>query len=383
MPPDDEPLVESAPSGLDAYFASPTEPLLLSSSPARQTGKNTKVKSPRKQSNKSISGSRSPMRTSFAVGKVGMTSSRKGRGSSSKKFTGVSLGASTLKPKVIPPMETEVIPSMILSTKADGKNMLGSQRSIVPTAFVLPPASPLASLPPQQDLLTTSRQTAVPAHHDTQEELTSTTPPDDQGSYRPAHAPDTPSPPAPRSFPVAKPLAQHMIHAYSPARPSPLSRILMLASSSIEAGHNEEETTKHAQDGVKKVDEIYEREKAMSLEEMLGLAESASDESPLREKKLRMSKKTNSKVKNESDKRSKSQSNKRSVKATAIKVSRSGSVEKENEDNTGRLPSTQSRESVFAMKTDTNAAPLGTGKGRARRVPIGSAEAGPVGRGWR
>lgn len=37
--------------------------------------------------------------------------------------------------------------------------------------------------------------------------------------------------PVRRPFPVAKPFAQRMIHAYSPARPSPLSRILMLADS--------------------------------------------------------------------------------------------------------------------------------------------------------
>jgi hypothetical protein len=36
--------------------------------------------------------------------------------------------------------------------------------------------------------------------------------------------------PAKRPYPIAKPLAQRMVHAYSPARPSPLSRILMLNS---------------------------------------------------------------------------------------------------------------------------------------------------------
>jgi hypothetical protein len=34
-----------------------------------------------------------------------------------------------------------------------------------------------------------------------------------------------------RPFPVAKPLVSHMIHAYSPVKPSPLSRILMLSNS--------------------------------------------------------------------------------------------------------------------------------------------------------
>ena len=43
-------------------------------------------------------------------------------------------------------------------------------------------------------------------------------------------APYTP-PPFRRPFPMAKPLAPHMTHAYSPVKPSPLSRILMLADS--------------------------------------------------------------------------------------------------------------------------------------------------------
>lgn len=37
-----------------------------------------------------------------------------------------------------------------------------------------------------------------------------------------------------RPFPIAKPFAQRMVHAYSPAKPSPLSRILMLNSNSLD-----------------------------------------------------------------------------------------------------------------------------------------------------
>ncbi|KAG6814465.1 hypothetical protein H0H87_008560, partial [Tephrocybe sp. NHM501043] len=104
------------------------------------------------------------------------------------------------------------------------------------------------------------------------------------------------TPPAARlPFPVAKPFAQRMIHAYSPAKPSPLSRILMLGNSpnspGSSGGGSGDVSSLHIP--------VTEEDKhvpgfedfpifppvQMSLAAELGLPESPSDR-PLQDKKL-------------------------------------------------------------------------------------------------
>ncbi|KAH9057460.1 Afadin and alpha-actinin-binding-domain-containing protein [Lactarius vividus] len=108
--------------------------------------------------------------------------------------------------------------------------------SLLPTSFVLPPPSPDSCLPPHPPSLLAP---SVPLL------FLSTTPPFPPPVSAPsfteeprapeATVPEDDSeptePPVPRPFPLAKPLSRNFGHAYSPAKPSPLSRILMLADS--------------------------------------------------------------------------------------------------------------------------------------------------------
>lgn len=132
---------------------------------------------------------------------------------------------------MIPAFETEVIPPP--NSKQGGA-------PLVPDAFVLPPPSPGASLPPQPAMLSAPNSPAnliafpalsLPAFELPPPRATTSAPkspgyksPEDEG-------PKTPNMRKTLGFPVAKPYAPGMRHAYSPARPSPLSRILMLADS--------------------------------------------------------------------------------------------------------------------------------------------------------
>jgi hypothetical protein len=154
--------------------------------------------------------------------------------------------------------ETEVIPSTVPT-------------SLLPTSFVLPPPSPESRLPPAPQAqpssthptsFLTSLPSSVPPLL-----FPSTTPPFSppvqQSTPWPPHISTAATsaetrkitvpcvPPIPtaagtndseshhspppltlsRPFPLAKPLARNMSHAYSPVKPSPLSRILMLAAS--------------------------------------------------------------------------------------------------------------------------------------------------------
>lgn len=140
-------------------------------------------------------------------------------GSSTRKTTRVSRRSLASPAKIIPSYETEVLPPIPAPT-FPVNHALGS--SLLPTSFVLPPPSPHASLPTQPAL-----PPPIPSPEAAQSQpSTSTTisPP------LTSTGPSTP-PTSRRLFPVAKPFAQRMIHAYSPAKPSPLSRILLLGNS--------------------------------------------------------------------------------------------------------------------------------------------------------
>ncbi|KAI0091494.1 Afadin and alpha-actinin-binding-domain-containing protein [Irpex rosettiformis] len=152
--------------------------------------------------------------------------------------------------RVIPSFETEVIAPRSTQAQPSFKTkMTTSQpqppKAIVP-AFVLPPPSPAAQLPSRDSIFTNNPIPPLPkidfsgpSSHSTPDD----TPPDEvlqtqsaqpvAGSSTAANPPLQPptTPGVRRPFPMAKPLAPHMIHAYSPVKPSPLSRILRLGNS--------------------------------------------------------------------------------------------------------------------------------------------------------
>ncbi|KAK7685742.1 hypothetical protein QCA50_011088 [Cerrena zonata] len=178
------------------------------------------------------------------------------RARSSRRSSGI--GLSPKRSKVIPAYETEVIPS---SANAPHFSTSLVEASPAPpalsTTFTLPPPSPAATirrsnpleLPPlpQLDFGTTSSSSSssLPSYeadvdmHPPEPSIPSSNPVHSQTVPSSSSAPSTsaPQPQVPntpgnrRPFPVAKPLATHMIHAYSPVKPSPLSRILLMANS--------------------------------------------------------------------------------------------------------------------------------------------------------
>lgn len=152
--------------------------------------------------------------------------------------------------RVIPSFETEVIPPSPAHVLPSFKtNMTMSQSNapkVVPPAFVLPPPSPAAQLPPKESLLSATLIPPLPKLHipTTNSHASSSNSTDSQpsepmmiepsGSDPPLVKPMVQVPRTPgsrRPFPIAKPFATHMTHAYSPVKPSPLSRILMLGNS--------------------------------------------------------------------------------------------------------------------------------------------------------
>ncbi len=131
--------------------------------------------------------------------------------------------------------ETELIPPLLPTLKP----FASSKSSLLPSSFVLPPPSPRASLP-NQPALPPARLDVLPEADHKSTDIPSCLPPtvdihpspNDKAMDSDDQNLTTPIAPR-RPFPVAKPFAQRMFHAYSPAKPSPLSRILMLANSPV------------------------------------------------------------------------------------------------------------------------------------------------------
>ncbi|KAN0132821.1 Afadin- and alpha -actinin-Binding domain containing protein [Lactarius tabidus] len=111
--------------------------------------------------------------------------------------------------------------------------------SLLPTSFVLPPPSPESCLPPHPpSLLAPSVPLlfpsttppfpppfSVPSSTEESRAPELTVPDDDDGLT------ESPALPTSNPFPLAKSLSRNVAHAYSPVKPSPLSRILLLADS--------------------------------------------------------------------------------------------------------------------------------------------------------
>ena len=139
--------------------------------------------------------------------------------------------------KVVPTqtLDTELIPPSppppskdIIARMTSVEDLLAScsqPKELVTTEFVLPPRSPQSSLPPPPK--PSSRAPPPPFKLSA---VQSTTPDSSPIDHVPQpYTNDTRSlpPKSPgRGFPIAKPLAQRMLHAYSPVKPSPLSRVL-------------------------------------------------------------------------------------------------------------------------------------------------------------
>ncbi|KAG6841245.1 hypothetical protein C0991_000529 [Blastosporella zonata] len=214
------------------------------------------------------------------VGKAGSSTTR--------KTTRVSRRSSLVSPsKILPAYETEVLPPLP-ALIFNPKPLPGS---LLPTSFVLPPPSPHASLPTQPAILASEPSLDLYQESSTTPHSQTQSPPEAPSETA---APSTP-PAAQRLFPVAKPFAQRMIHAYSPAKPSPLSRILMLGNSP----NSPEMVGLGPSDVSSLLDPVVDEEERvsgfeelqtapsvqMSLAAELGIPESPS-ESPLHDKKL-------------------------------------------------------------------------------------------------
>ncbi|KAJ6519035.1 Afadin and alpha-actinin-binding-domain-containing protein [Mycena sanguinolenta] len=139
-----------------------------------------------------------------------------GKAGANRKTTRVSRRSSLLSPpKFQAAFETEVLPPLL------APSFTSASSSLLPTSFVLPPPSPSSAFPAPALLLSVSSpllelpQPPVPFQLST---AASGTGPSTPFNLR-------------LPFPMAKPFMPRMIHAYSPAKPSPLSRILQLSNS--------------------------------------------------------------------------------------------------------------------------------------------------------
>ncbi|KAH9893346.1 Afadin and alpha-actinin-binding-domain-containing protein [Cubamyces lactineus] len=262
----------------------------------------------------------SPRRSSRKL-KSKVASPRKTRVSRrSSSFAAVALGPASpkAKQKVAPPFETEVIPAAAEAgrsvTASPSRQMPEFKTSMaaspvppppfLPGSFVLPPPSPAASLPsrdgggtplppipplPKLEIPPPAENSSPDESMDTSTDLP--TPSTSSAESRVSGPSSKPQPPAPvpktpgvRPFPMAKPFAARMIHAYSPVKPSPLSRILMLANSpdSPEGTQLAPLPESPSEDAVMQSAAPSNPEPIRSLAEELGVSE--DDDSPLRDK---------------------------------------------------------------------------------------------------
>ncbi|KAG6829065.1 hypothetical protein H0H92_005839 [Tricholoma furcatifolium] len=323
-------------------------------------------------------------------------------GSSSRKTTRISRRSSLVSPsKVLPPYETEVPPP--LPALSFNPKPLGA--SLLPTSFVLPPPSPHASLPMEPAILPLAPSIELTEESPEQ----STTPLSPPSPPEPEHVgltvPTTPS--ARRPFPVAKPFAQHMVHAYSPAKPSPLSRILLLGNSpnspdAISVGSGDlssllEPVMEHPEQSEDASDVAPVQ---MSLAAELGVPESDS-ESPLQGKNVVKGK--GGRPPNASTTRTNTSRDKGKAKAlppTTGRAKTSAVVEKENSRNkyqskvAPKLQPPSAAEDKKPVKPSNKASTVSSSRsgpiakpppirGGPRRVLIDSEEAPVVGKGWR
>ncbi|KAG6850668.1 hypothetical protein H0H93_010396 [Arthromyces matolae] len=316
------------------------------------------------------------------VGKAGAGASR--------KTTRMLRRSSILTPpKIIPSYETEVL--LPLGAMSFTSKPLST--SLLPNTFVLPPPSPHTSLPTQPAILHSVPslnfdQVRTPPQSTTP--LSPTPSPPDNAEMT---APSTP-PPARPLFPIAKSLAERMIHAYSPAKPSPLSRILMLGKSP----NSPEPVGLRFEDSSLLECATDSAPPAMVLTPELNAPDSPP-ESPLQEKKIKQNVAEVRGAKKESKRYTAQEKGKiKPLPAATVRNNRtSAGLEKENKTKTSSTMSTTLKVSppgAINDKKDMQPLPKSTGHstsrskptkppptGGPRRVLVTSEEA-PVGK-WR
>ncbi|KAF5351296.1 hypothetical protein D9758_008007 [Tetrapyrgos nigripes] len=420
----------------------PPTPETSGSSPSKHK---TDLKS--SKSNKAKSPKKSPGKTAVKVGanrkttRVGVAKRR-----SSSYAIAASPNTSIRRESAY---ETEFIPT----SNAPIPQTSTRTESLLPTTFVLPPPSPKASFPAKSSLVLSKPFTIEPS-----EPLPSDIP--DDGAFDDAPEPEPASNPASSSpssnnpipqtpqpggrrlpFPMAKPFAPHMTHAYSPAKPSPLSRILMLGNSppSVPPQNGDDSSFEALMEQIgelgreslesemfPEIQHEHENGETMSLAQQLGVSDSPPEspvarpprpDSPLREKKVEpniagsrpgaVKKSTGTKgrvlfpdaaagAKTKSAVVSKARppptASSRNARLVESKVER----EKENKGQEAKKAGATTNESLMVSDL-TSTKPtnppvkkmklsVGTGRGTGvgpRRVPIGSSEAPPIGRGRR
>ena len=184
-------------------------------SPSRRKSKSPMKPQPAKQKRRS---------SAVVAGKKGRKSVK--FSSSPKKTVPMQTLDTELIPPSPPPPCRETIARM--TSVEDLLASCAQPKELVTTEFVLPPRSPQSSLPPPPK----PPSRAPPSHFNFS--YPSTTPDASLSDYLPpastSEAEQLPPMSPGRAFPVAKPLAQRMVHAYSPVKPSPLSRVLMVNS---------------------------------------------------------------------------------------------------------------------------------------------------------
>ena len=249
-------------------------------------------------------------RSSIAVaGKKGRKSVK--FGSPPKKVVPMQTLDTELIPPSPPPPSRETIARM--TSVEDLLASCAQPKELVTTEFVLPPRSPQSSLPPPPK--PTSR--APPPLF--QLLVTSTTPDCSPPDHIPQHSANgsqqLPQELPDRAFPIAKPLALRMIHAYSPVKPSPLSRVLMVDRASppheppaIPSGKFDDPfdsmavdnsaekraplATLMEEDWAKPLEDLgkgKEMEKELTLEEELGIPMEVDPDPPLKARNTPMS----------------------------------------------------------------------------------------------
>lgn len=260
-------------------------------------------------------------------GKSPVKSFKVGKSNRRKAVTAAQIRESLSSPKakkVIPSYETEVVPVPVPTITLSGAQDEGARKlssnptkatSLLASSFVLPPPSPEASLPrhpmdlgqpippPQFLALPNSTPSHLPKLPDFQDFETS----DVFSSHTPIESlPDMDDEqevdhPPRRNFPVAKPFARKMVHAYSPVKPSPLSRVLVAGSpdSSLEHGTDVPAALYRGSALIREEDDLMleqkrepfpptvEREdEEMSLAQQLGIPDSPPESSALKRKRV-------------------------------------------------------------------------------------------------
>ncbi|KAH8091643.1 Afadin and alpha-actinin-binding-domain-containing protein [Cristinia sonorae] len=372
-------------------------------------------KSPRKVSHKA--------RTGSVLGKAEKKTTR-----ISRRSSGLGALSPRKQTKVIPAFETEVVPSAVPEFKLS-MTPTKAQQPPRTSAFVLPPPSPAASFNVQDGILSSAFESSIPksdippgpsipgsqsddviTRTSSQPTASSSTIPVSSsaptiGSNDAPQGQNVPNTPlARRPFPVAKPFAMHMVHAYSPVKPSPLSRILMMATSPespdnlrIPSLGSLTEETDMSPDISPTPGQPLTYPATRSLAAELGVSDDDvgdSEEVPLREKKPRANvgqrgaATKDTKGKGRADDRRTGTSRSRATTVTLekenkVKRSRAvvvtaGVVKKSSRTTAATTSATKATSSDLVGTAQPKIVPKV--KGGARRVPIGSAEAAP---GWK